>query len=303
MDSGSGLTATTTNGSKTIATDKTITPQKFFGGSNPTTVSGATQGDLYLNTVSSSEFVCSSVAGCSSGSPVWTAIGSGGGGANPGGLPTQVQYQLNGTTFGGIPGSVVGTSSVTFGPLSITTSTVSSVTPGSLLLAISSATLPGSATDYSIDTVGDSVQLGSATAAMGIFIGNVVGPYASADIHVSSIFIDVSSNGLISLNWKLWGPSVQIADSRRLLADVSRVSGSGSNSANCHNNGSRHLANHRKSYGRDDRREIFQSKALGPTAATDTNAVIPAFRVSLSTTKTYYLKYSGGFSVATPNVD
>lgn len=42
-------------------------------------------------------------------------------------------------------------------------------------------------------------------------------------------------------------------------------------------------------------------KGLGPTTATDTALTIPSFRVSLSTAKTYYLKYSGGFSIATPN--
>lgn len=41
-------------------------------------------------------------------------------------------------------------------------------------------------------------------------------------------------------------------------------------------------------------------KALGPTAATDTNAVVPSYRVNVSASTIYYLKISGGFSIATP---
>lgn len=40
--------------------------------------------------------------------------------------------------------------------------------------------------------------------------------------------------------------------------------------------------------------------ALGPTAATDTFASIPNFRASITTTKTYYLKFQSAFSIATP---
>lgn len=45
---------------------------------------------------------------------------------------------------------------------------------------------------------------------------------------------------------------------------------------------------------------ITQSANTGPTAAFDNSAVIPPLQVNLSANTTYYLKYNGAYSVATP---
>lgn len=99
----------------------------------------------------------------SGSSRAWILQGGGGGAGNPGGSSTQIQYN-NAGSFGGIPGSVIGTSSVTIGPLSITTTAVVAINPGDFLVAIASSSLTPYTTAFSIDTFGNEVLTGSITA-------------------------------------------------------------------------------------------------------------------------------------------
>lgn len=94
--------------------------------------------------------------------------GTGSGGAGtPGGSTTQVQYN-NGGSFGGIAGSVVGTSSVTFGPLSVSTSTTVTINSGDYLLSIASTSLAGGTTVFAVDNVGNVYSTGTISAQFGV---------------------------------------------------------------------------------------------------------------------------------------
>ena len=99
--------------------------------------------------------------------PSWTTISGGGTPASPVG---SIQDNSAGS-FGAIPGSFVGTSSVTIGPLSVTTSAVVSINPGDFLIAVSSS-LTASTTAFSLDTFGNEVITGSMTVKQASFTGS-----------------------------------------------------------------------------------------------------------------------------------
>lgn len=184
---GSGLASSTTNGSKSLSTDKTITPQKFFGAGVPTTVSGSTWGDFYLNTTSSVSYVCAISTGCAGGVPVWNS--QGGSGGTPGTPFTSVQYNNAGSFAGSTNFQFSGTSVTITGALgvaagsstfinsgstdkyiaSFATSTVTGGTSNGVWITTSGFTLINSTTTRGALNIG---PVGPTTAAQGLFFGD-----------------------------------------------------------------------------------------------------------------------------------
>lgn len=267
-----------------------------------------------------------------SGQGTLTDGGTGGGGGTPSAPTNSIQFN-SASSFGGsanfsewtssITNTFVGGEAVTYGVqmgtatvFSTTASTnafvvkstagvavvtvsnnVTTLNPGDKMLTISSAALNGSATDYSLDTYGNEVILGSATFGNGI-VGTIaggnasvgiVGEYISSAAPVAVAFPGTGNYGdLVSLvissgDWDVTGVLVGQANSATVTTMIVGISSTTGNS----------------SAGLIEGDSMV--KALGPTAATDTFGNVPSVRVSQSTTKTWYLKYQAGFSVATPN--
>ena len=197
---GSGIASTSdpTTGIQTLTTDSTIVPRYFTGASTPTQT--CAQGrDFYTDTVTSQTWTCAMVGTNNNWlGPISTfTVSSGGGAGNPGGSASQIQYNSAGS-FGGIPGSVVGISSVAIGPLSVTTSTVISINPGDHIVNISSSSLNGSATDFYLDTYGNEVIFGSMTVTASVLGVNGV-PYSFPSSVATGGAFSVNMSSVVSI--------------------------------------------------------------------------------------------------------
>ena len=218
-----------------------------------------------------------------------TTISATGGGGSPGSPVGSIQANISGS-LAGIPGTFVGASSITIGPIVATTSTVVTINPGDYIWSGSSSPLVGSATDYAFDTSGNSIILGSATIPSGI-VGTISGTNAASGI-VGEYISSSAVSGAAFPGTGNFGDLVSIS----LTAgdwDISAVLGSQANSATVTT-----MSVGISSTTGNSTAGLIEGdsliKALGPTAATDTFAAIPSFRVSLSSTKTYLPEILGG---------
>lgn len=259
--------------------------------------SGTSFGGTSIITVGASSVTAAGIVQFSSSVVIGTSVGTNGqvftsggpgaaaswasGGGSPGGNPYAVQYtSANGTQFAGSDNFQNNGSTITMsGVSSIVETNVSTVVASGVLFTYTTSTMTVSSA--TIKNLAGAVDGSNAAAGMiGEYISSVTA--TAATFPNTGNFGDLAAIALTVGDWDVTGILSSQANSATVTTMSVGISTTTGNS----------------SAGLIEGDNLV--KALGPTAATDTFAVVPALRISLTVPFTYYLKISGGFSVATP---